>query len=1111
MTRSHRSLAWPLVLVLLCASFALAQRPPAAQAADHVYVVDNALDTDLTAATPNPCTAAAKDCSLRQAIKLANSDAGTSQIQLDIPPDENDPDYGYDANAGRWTIGPASPLPPLTENGTEIDGLNQNAGGTPQIVIDGSAITSGGVGLRITSADNKISNLIVVHFIGTTATTGFGIRIDGAAAANNTILGNYIGNLPGGAAAPNQLGGVLIDNGAHDNFVGLGSSPGSRNVISGNGNINGSVADGIKLQNAPNNTIQGNYIGLGLNSNFSTLVLPNTGNGINIIDTSGTTVGGAQSNLRNIISGNNGDGVVMTGSGASGNKLIGNYIGVSELGSADIGNGGNGVQIADGAAANEIYSAAGAGSAISGNGGYGVLITDRGTERNRVYGNYIGVSAGGGTARPNDAGGVRIREDASNNLIGLSSQGNVISGNTGYGVSIGRVALGFTAIFSNTISGNIIGLNPLATAPISNTLGGVLIADGATSSHIGGAGDAGNVISGNGGPGLTIGGSGVISATVSGNIIGLRRAATNGPLTTVEGNSRDGVLVDNGAQDVLVGGSAAEANTIAGNSGNGIHVVGDQTRLVTIAENSIGVAFSSGAFVPAGNEQNGVLVDGGAQQVSILRNHISSNTLKGIALDPNAPAPNGSASNANHDIDPPFDIHVNQNGQVTGRVLAAGAPDACAAPCTVQIFSADPAALDGQGRNLLDQQVTSNGYFTATFSGLPAQLALTATDKDGNTSEFTATQEIAIGPIDLREASPDVQDAAPGQVVTYTHELVNNGSVDLLNLKVKALSSRNWDVATVPISGTLFSLAAGESKLVTVTLQLPFSPDERVLTGPPPDQTVVSVTSTDYVTITDTVTDTTNILPTFLLDVTPQASSGVGAPDSPNSVVRYVHTLTNKGNVAGTVLISAVTDRAWETSVSSDTVTLEPGDVKNVTVSVAVPSGAAANSTPAKTTVMLTVPDAPGQNKIVTDTTSVELTPSALLIHTGEADAQAGAGGTATFLYKVQNRSNGVATFSLSGHGNFNETQVTFKRLDGQPFGAGNSFTLGNTKGADELEFIAEVRLDPSLRTGDVETVTIQLHDDKNQTRAAAQDHITIKGAGPSPFETRLYLPLVSR
>ena len=61
--------------LLLCASLAALQPPSVARAADFQYVVDNALDTNLTA-TP-ACTSDAKDCSLRQAILKANADSGT--------------------------------------------------------------------------------------------------------------------------------------------------------------------------------------------------------------------------------------------------------------------------------------------------------------------------------------------------------------------------------------------------------------------------------------------------------------------------------------------------------------------------------------------------------------------------------------------------------------------------------------------------------------------------------------------------------------------------------------------------------------------------------------------------------------------------------------------------------------------------------------------------------------------------------------------------------------------------------------------------------------------------------------------------------------------------
>lgn len=1094
MIRTRRSLAWSLILVLLCASFSFAQQPPSVRAAANTYVVDNATDADLSGPA---CTAAADDCSLRQAIKLANTDGGSSEIQFDIPADENNSLYGYNQATGRWTITPISSLPPLNAGSTTIKGRNDNAVGTPRIVIDGSGLSGGGVGLRLNSSTNVVLNLVIVGFTGS-ATTGIGIRIDGPNTANNQVYGNYIGNFPGATALANAYAGIQLDNGAHDNTIGTGSNPGERNVIAGNS------GDGIRVQNAPNNKIYGNYIGLGLNSSFSTVELPNSANGIRIVDSSGTQVGGAQSQLRNVVSGNAGDGIVITGDGSTNNSVAGNYIGLNELGAADQGNTGNGVTISDGASNNSVFGSTGVSSVISGNGGYGVLITDVGTAGNKLYGNYIGVSAGGSTRRANDKGGVFVRDNASNNRIGLSGQGNTISGNTGYGIAFGRTAQGYTAIYSNTLIANTIGLSALGTTVVSNTLGGVLFGNGATNNHLGGASTAEqNVIAGNGGPGVTIGGSDVLSNTVTGNIIGLRRASVNGALVSAAANSGDGVLVNNGAVGTRVGGSSAEANTIGSNTGSGVHVAGAATKPTTIKQNYIGVVFNANAFVAAPNSQYGVLVDAGAQQVTIQNNHISRNLQKGIALVPNSPAPGGSAGNANHDIDAPFNIHLNQNGLLTGRVVTSGTTDACVAPCTVQIFTADPAALDGQGRDFLNEQVTSNGYFTVTLSRVPEQIALTATDKNGNTSEF-ATLKAQIGPIDLLDAAPSTQSAIPGQVVTYTHQLVNNGTIDLVDLKLKAVSSRKWLVSTVPISGTQFALAAGETRLVTVTLRLPFGPDPRVLAGPPPDQTVVSVTSTRYITVTDSATDTTNVLPKFLLDVNPKTRTGFGAPDSPSNIVRYVHKLTNRGNVARTVQVQIRRVRGWQTEVSTDTLLLEPGDdkAKNLTVSVTVPSGTQAGI--AETTYIdLIVPAEPSQNQTITDTTIAELTPAAFLIQDGEPDGEAGAGAKATFFYIVENRSNGTATFSLEGSAAFGSA-VSFRRTDGGSFGPNYSFTVGNSPGANTIRFAVEVVLDKRLTIGRTETVTVLLLDNQLRVRQAAQNRIFINRNAMAP---RQYLP----
>jgi titin len=71
---------------------------------------------------------------------------------------------------------------------------------------------------------------------------------------------------------------------------------------------------------------------------------------------------------RNVISGNSGDGIVIYGSGASGNTVAGNYIGVNAAGMAAIPNNGRGVNITFGASSNTIGGTATyARNVISGN------------------------------------------------------------------------------------------------------------------------------------------------------------------------------------------------------------------------------------------------------------------------------------------------------------------------------------------------------------------------------------------------------------------------------------------------------------------------------------------------------------------------------------------------------------------------------------------------------------------------------------------------------------------------------------------------------------------------------------------------------------------------
>jgi CSLREA domain-containing protein len=89
--------------------------------------------------------------------------------------------------------------------------------------------------------------------------------------------------------------------------------------------------------------VEGNFIGTdpaGIND------LGNTGNGVSLTANSNIVVGGTSPEKRNLISGNEVNGVVMFGFGEGGNnKVQGNLIGTDKNGSANLGNGENGVLI----------------------------------------------------------------------------------------------------------------------------------------------------------------------------------------------------------------------------------------------------------------------------------------------------------------------------------------------------------------------------------------------------------------------------------------------------------------------------------------------------------------------------------------------------------------------------------------------------------------------------------------------------------------------------------------------------------------------------------------------------------------------------------------------
>ncbi|HTR42752.1 MAG TPA: M12 family metallopeptidase [Pseudomonadales bacterium] len=646
---------------------------------------DRASVSNLYGATPTPLTNIVTTTadggfgSLRAAIYYANDHPGTT-IKFNIP--TSDPNY----NSGVYTIYLIGELPPLVTAGTVIDGTTQNGYAShPVIALDGSQVSpeAGPVSglhlygtnctVRALAIDNftytgiqlwcptAISNVIQGCYIGlkpdgTTSAPNdasgiyfqhgpsaniiggtnaaqrnvisgnlyYGIQINDPNSNTNVIIGNYIGlNAAGTAAVPNTYSGIGIWDGPVGTIIGATNS-GARNVISGN------LEDGVALSysNVYGAVIQGNYLGTDYTGSNA---VPNINSGINIFQGAhGMTIGGTNSLMRNIASGNAYTGIIIQGPGSTNNVVQGNYVGTDPTGSNAVPNAQIGIGVWGGATGNLVGGTnAGTANVASGNLLYGILVADLGTSNNLVEGNFAGLDASGKIAVPNGSAGVVIQNGANNNIVGglIPAAANVVSGNMFYNVVIGA-----GGNYGNIIEGNLIGVDITGTNGLNLSGSGVGLYGASTANIIGGTtAGAANVISGNGNEGILISDFGTTGNFIEGNFIG-----TDAHSTKAIPNG-DGVYIDNSAGTNIIGGlTPAAANVVSANNSIGVAIVGPSDNGNIVEGNYIGTDITGRK--PLGNVYAGVAIYGGSQSNLIggtstgARNIISDNGTYGITL-----------------------------------------------------------------------------------------------------------------------------------------------------------------------------------------------------------------------------------------------------------------------------------------------------------------------------------------------------------------------------------------------------------------------------------------------------------------------------------------------
>ena len=323
-------------------------------------------------------------------------------------------------------------LPDVGQN----DDINGDRGGSGvKLILNGQNYKNNG--LRLYCGDktaNNIYNLTIRNF--------------GRAAIYGTAVQG--GTFQGLELFKNEDGLSLdwYDNGAgsgkrfnpRDNQIG-GTVSSKRNYIYSNSSNGIIISCNNALDQASylNNRIENNYIGL--KDNAGDADNGNGQNGIYLFNAFGNIIGGDTSASRNVISGNDNDGIKMEGAGSNANVVSNNYIGLSAAGKAKIGNGSSGVSMVAGAGENtdnfrpgNQIGDLGKANMIGGN-GYGIYISDGNTRANHVFGNSIGIGPGGQNVGNTNAG-VAIHSGASNNVIeGSAAQINYVCFN-GQGIDI---------------------------------------------------------------------------------------------------------------------------------------------------------------------------------------------------------------------------------------------------------------------------------------------------------------------------------------------------------------------------------------------------------------------------------------------------------------------------------------------------------------------------------------------------------------------------------------------------------------------------------------------------------------------------------------------------
>lgn len=631
------------------------------------------------------------DCTLRAAIEEANALAGPDRIEFSVA-GEIGPDSGL-----------LGPFPDITDDLVIFAGGAPGAsfGSAPVVYLDGAAIDPStdpfAAGLKVTSGNLKVLDLGIVAF--PRAAIEFDNGTDGGR-VDRCWLG--LNDNEDAVLHPTSLATMGIILRGSNAIIGRGGPPGN---VTGLGNvISGNVAGGIQIFGDAN-TVAANTIGMTLDGKSAR---GNGNHGIFIFDSADNNiVGGSAPGEGNHIANNSLGGIVVDGTG---NVVDANTFGFSP----------GGVFFISSTSAIEV---AGDGHVIGGT--VGNRIIDHSGTNN--YGILLGRSpVGGNTPATN-----------------VTVEGNDIGtdGSVGVGTGIGITVAGST---SNTIRDNRVAGLPFGTGIVIAADGNLVIEN-----RLGIDVDLGLGV----GPGNSTG----ITITASDNEVTFNEV----------GNSTSfGIVVDGASNDINFNDIGfGEGIGDVGNAGAGIRMLRDSVSNLVQGNRILnnggpGVELANNSFISGNTIFGNSIQDNAGIGIDIIEFQPGVGDLRG----PTANDPGDADAGANRRMNyPEFGQAVPVPGTnpvetvVTFNVDSAPANQAY--PITVDFYRADGYG-EFSGSAFLTSVVydTFGADETATLAlptgvGIDQHFTATATDADGNTSEFAPAR--SLGEVLFRDSYED--------------------------------------------------------------------------------------------------------------------------------------------------------------------------------------------------------------------------------------------------------------------------------------------------------------------------------------------------------------------